>query len=218
MSRYTKSSGRLVDTWYYEYKGIEGKDCEEGDVKEIKVPIEVRIGREFKNSTAPPKEVKEVWFTISCENPSFTLLGPDIEALRADMWSKLDKNFATKWERWYLIEIDHRSPYEGLGTGLCFSYEDIEKGVAFDGSLLMREFRHGYVVKPWPGEFVTRDNRILACIPATKSNKKALEEFTSRIDKLREHLAELVRPANILKTLSTLSSILPALEPPKEQE
>jgi hypothetical protein len=213
----TISKGKIVDTWYYQYDGVHESDSRDAQVEQIKIPIEVRICKKYKDSDKPPLATKEVWFSISCNNPQFAVSGPDIEALRASMWEKLDTHFAVKWEPYCLVEVEHRAPYAGLGSGLCFSYKDIERGVAYDGTLLMRtyEYSRGPVITPWPGKFKDDYDRVIACIPKTPENHNALKEFTARIDQLREALSDLIRPQHIMKTLQSLSTLLPALPAPE---
>ncbi len=219
------SNGKLLDTWYYEYQGIPGDHVEDEDerpeptVKAIKVPVKLYLFKKFKGET-PPLSVDEVWFEVVCDNPDFSIKGSDIEALRAAMWEHLNEHYKVKWERYYLVEIDHRAPYSGIGTGLVFGYETVYKGTAFDGTLLLKQYQYsrGEVISPWPGEFRDERGRVLACIPATDTNEKALEEFGKRIDLLREKLIDLVRPDQIEHTLLTLSTnkLLPEPEPEKE--
>jgi hypothetical protein len=221
------SKGKLVDTWYFEYNGIPGEDPDrdpeddEGGeepklkpapkVEGIKVPIELRLHKKFADSAKPPQATKEVWFTVSCKNPVLSFTGSDIEALRCAMWAKLSKHFEVKWEDYFLVRIDHSRVYEGIGTGLTFSYDTIWKGTAWDGSLLLKQYRRfgsgNPEIRPWPGEFRDERGSVVACIPGTKENRAALEEFRKKIDLLRERLADYLRPDRIIETLLTLASI-----------
>lgn len=221
------AKGKLVDTWYYEYSGIpahQSDDPEEDQkspkVQPIKVAIKLYLHKEFTGDE-PPLSTKEVHFTVQCDNPKFAIAGSDIEALRAAMWEHLDEHYAVTWEKWYLVEIRYNGPYEGIGSGLTFGYKDVERGVAYDGSVLLRERKWGMrqeVISPWPGEFRDKRGDVIACIPATPQNSKAMKEFAARIDVLREKLVELVRPEQIMKTIATLSGI-PLLPPiPEEVE
>jgi hypothetical protein len=211
----SESSGKLVDTWYFEYTGVAGDDGPEAAPSKIKVPIHLRIFKKYDTTSAPPMSANEVWFTVECEKFKFYFSGTDIEILRAAMWGKLETQFATKWERYFLVQITPQHPYSGCGTGLSFSYEWVDKGTAWDGTLLMRRdmIRHRSVER-WPGTFKDRNGNVIACIPVTDANEKALLEFTKRIDELRKVLANFLRPENIQHTLENLSSIL--LLPPVE--
>ncbi|WP_432263101.1 hypothetical protein [Cupriavidus sp. TMH.W2] len=214
-----RTAGKLVDTWHYEYEGIRSDDsvCEDEQgsatdsakrVEGIKVPVELRLHKKFVESVAPPLATKEVWFTVQCKEPAFCLTGSDIEALRAAMWEKLNARFAVRWEQFYLVEIRRDSHWEGRGSGLKFVYNRVERGTAWDGTLLMRKFEHrGWKITPWPGEFKDEGGKVMACIPATKENETALDEFGKRIDSLRERLADFLRPHAIMETLSNLSQI-----------
>lgn len=228
--------GKLIDTWHYQYEGVEVQDAGgradgastaeadeaiERDLRarasQIKVPIKLFIHKKYADSDRPPQAVKEVWFSVTCEKPVVRIEGPDIEALRAAMWEKLDEHFKVKWERYYKVQI---SPGwgTGAGAGLQFEYTDVDKGTAWDGTLLLREheFTNGRVIRPWPGEFRDGQGRILACIPNTKENTRALAEFADRIRELRRVLSGFLRPEVILQTLSDLSAI--ALLPKPAQD
>jgi hypothetical protein len=223
MAKPSSSSGKLIDTWYYEYKGIPS-DQEGGEpsVQPIKVPIYLRLNKKLNTDTAPPMSVREVSFELECKQPEFRFRGPNIEALRARMWAELDPHFAVKWENWFLVQIRRERTYDGaMGTGFTFSYKQIQKGIAWDGTELMREYhRFGREeqITPWPEVF--RDNRgdIIACIEATDEHEKALENFSNSIDELRRKLAGFLKPEIILQTLLGGSgmSLLPT--PPAEAE
>lgn len=217
----TRSNGKLIDTWHYEYSGIPAHQSDDPEeetgppkVKPIKVAVNLYIYKEYAGVT-PPLAVKEVYFVVKCKNPEFQISGSDIEALRAAMWEHLDEHYAVQWEKWFLVEIRYHGPYEGMGSGLTFGYKDVERGVAYDGTELLRERKWGMreeTISPWPGEFRDKRGDVIACIPATPQNQKAMKEFAARIDILREKLIELVKPEQILQTIATLSGI-PLLPP-----
>jgi hypothetical protein len=200
------SGGKLIDTWYYEYEGIEETHEDESSqhVKPKKVAIEVRILKKFEGE-APPLATKSVIFTVSGEN--FKHAGTDIELLRLAMWADLDAKFAVKWEDYFLVRIDHSHPYQGQGTGMHFSYETVEKGTAWDGTLLLRQrdWARDLVIKPWPGEFTDKHGNVMACIIDSPENRKSLEEFSSRIDGIRDRLAEFLKPSEIMKTFASMN-------------
>lgn len=207
------SGGKLLDTWIYEYKGVtEYDNGPEGEARKTvepkKVEIELRLIKEFENSAQPPLATKSVCFVVTCKEADIKLKGTDIESLRAAMWEKLDARYEVKWERYYLVRIRPESPYEGVGTGFTFSFDWVEKGVAWDGTLLLRErprYSGGDRISPWPGEFRDKNGKVMACIPETEANTKALKEFRDRIDELRERLAGFLKPEQILRTLANLS-------------
>jgi hypothetical protein len=225
------SGGKLVDTWIYEFPAIEETavgDLEDGEeptrrVNAKKIEVELRLIKKFVNSTAPPLATKEVRFSLVAKEADIHLEGTDIEALRVALWDKLDKHYTTKWERFYLVEISQDGyHHRGIGTSITFNYSRVEKGTAWDGTLLMREYRSyaGEVISPWPGQFTDKKGRVIACIPASDENHKALEEFGRRIDALRNKLADFLRPEELLKTLANLSSnnLLPAPRAVEEGE
>ncbi len=208
------SDGKLIDTWHYEYQGLVQEEDGERDeerhhvVKPKKVAIELRLIKHFTGDT-PPMAVKSVEFLLLCKDPHIHLRGTGIEQLRAAMWDRLDKRFKTKWESYYLVTVSATAFYEGIGTGLEFCFRGVDRGVAWDGTLLLREYRsyRGEVIEPWPGEFRDREGRAIACIPATDVNRAALEEFSKKIDEMRERLAEFLRPEHIVKTLANLNGM-----------
>lgn len=225
MPKPSAKSAKLVDTWYFEYQGIPADAGGEDDqaaapatVEPIKVPIQLKILKRHNLETAPPMAVHDVTFEVSCKNPEFRFVGPNVEALRARMWSELNTNFAIRWEDWFLVQIRRESIYDrGVGTGFTFSYKRIEKGIAWDGTLLMRE-RHGYgrqeSITPWPEVFKDNQGNVIACIPVTPEHENGLEEFSRSIDALRRKLAEYLKPDVILQTLlaGTGNGLLPAPE------
>jgi hypothetical protein len=217
------SNGKLVDLWVYEYKGLveeppQGADEDDKPrhtVKDKKVEIELRIVKKFANSEEPPLATKEVCFRVLCKEADIAFDGTDIEALRLAVWEKLDKKFEIAWHRYLKIEIRPERPYDGIGSGFVLGWDDVDKGIAWDGTELLRERpRYGPArVLPWPGQFHNQHGVTIACIPATPQNVKALREFRDRIDLLRQRLEDYVRPENILKTLAGLanSNLLPLL-------
>lgn len=225
MARHDRQSpvdGKLVDTWVYAYKGLEQNGDPEADeaadrpklVRDQKVIVEVRLDKKTKSLDKPPHALVEVEFVVRCDAPKFKIVGTDIEALRAAAWEKLDDAFEIKWERFYLVRCDDERVYTGLGAGISFNYSDVEKGTAHDGTLLLRQRRWGgdVEVKPWPGEFTDKGGKVTACIPATKPNTKALEEFARRVALLRTAMSDTLRPEKIMLTLQSLGTykLLPA--------
>jgi len=217
------SGGKLIDTWIYEYKGIQEKVPAGADedakprqtVEDKKVEIELRIIKQFADSDTPPLATKEVYFRVVCKEADIILEGPDIEALRCAMWEKLDKKFEVQWFNYFLVEIRPERPYEGIGTGFVFSWKNIEKGIAWDGTELLRERVYGGKsrISPWPKLFRDRSGTVLACIPDNKQNSAALREFRDRIDLLFLKLREFVKPEAIMQTLAGISTsnLLPQL-------
>lgn len=226
-----RRGAKALDTWYYQYAGVPAQERDAADgpeedeaigedlsaqAGEIKVAINLYLHKKFEDSDKPPMATKEVWFSLECEKPEFSVNGSDIECLRVAMWEKLDAHFAIKWERYYKVQIT--PGYKGYG--LNFEYDSIEKGTAWDGTLLLREnnCRYERVIRPWPGNFRDGQGRLLACIPDTPKNTRALEEFGARIHELRRTLANFLRPDVIMATLANLSSIALLPEPSKTDD
>jgi hypothetical protein len=220
--------GKLVDTWIYAYKGIEqpgDEDAEDHEkqpklVRDMKVEVELRLDKTTDELDNPPHALRQIEFLVICRAPYIRFKGTDIEALRKAVWEKLDEQFQIKWERYYKVQITQARIYDGIGAAMEFSYHDVEKGTAHDGTLLLREYqtyRSEYKVAPWPGSFKDERGKVIACIPDTKANRQALEEYAKRLNALREKLAETLRPEVILQTLANLNRL--ALPPPaKEKE
>lgn len=242
MARHKSSNGAgvLVDTWYWTYKGVEselgkhlrGREAqEEGDdplneapeqapllVKDQKVAIEVRLLKEFAQGDSVPASVKAVEFVAINKDLNLRVQGTDIEAIRVAVWSKLEAEFKIEWEPYLLIEIDREGRYyRGRSEGFSLTEITVYKGVARDGTVLLREYDSGrtssiYKYRPWPGEYQTTNGKVVACIPATKANEESMENFRARINELRQRLEDMVKPDVILQTLANLSAsnLLPA--------
>jgi len=217
---------KLVDKWVYKYEGIDDPDAdgEGADGKKVKekiVEVEVRLIKESVETDEAPYPLKSVKFEVSCKMPAFRFAGTDIESLRLAAWAELDKAFAIRWERYFLVRVDPSRVYEGLGAGLTYSYNDVEKGTAHDGTLLLREVSRGtykYVIKPWPGEFKDARGHVMACIPATKENEAALEQFAEAVHATRRRIADYLRPETIVQTLANLSQVRLSLAGPNARD
>lgn len=222
--RKSPGKGVLVDTWIYdaEYSvtvdgdaGVDESDDgetkgERSERKTRKVEVELRLIKDFSQASAkPPYATTGVKFTLTCHDVDLSIEGTDVEAMRKAMWEKLDAKYRIDWKRWFLVRVDRASDYDGLGTGLTFGYSWIERGVAYDGSVLMRRHSRysGYKqeITAWPEQFKEKNGRTLACIEATPENEKALDEFSRRIDEMRRQLAEFVKPNAIQETLSSIA-------------
>ena len=227
MGARSKTSGKVVDTWCWE------RDDGEKVIIELRLvkrqdDSDVRIaGQGRRDTNKPPFPTIGTEFFVEMTDPKLHITGTDCEAIRRAVFDALDKRYAIKWEKYYVVEIRPESPYSGLGAGFCMSYRDIDKGTTFDGKVLKREYAHysrghTYDVEPWPGEFRDHKGKVQACIPATPENEKALKEFTKQINKLRETLTKFLSPELIQQTLANfagLSNLLPSPDvspkPPK---
>ncbi len=235
--RRSNGSGTLVDTVHYRYRGleledgtlsVEGLDQRDREIRldgepgeapnprsglvvDKIVPVEIRLQKQFDTEErGSQRSVKGLRFTMSCDNPKFTVAGSDIESLRLAVWDHLDKAFAVKWESYLLVTIRPALVFHGRGTGFEFCRSHVQKGTAHDGTLLLREHNYGsrgFEIKPWPGDFRDKDGKLTACIPATDENEKALNEFEVMINALRERLAEFFHPKLIQQTLANLCNL-----------
>lgn len=238
----SKNNGRdgvLVKKWTWKYQGVEselsdflrGEDQEphgsEGLmkksqdqrsmlVKEKVVNIELRLLEQL-NDEDLPRTVKAVEFKLVCRDLGIELIGSDVEALRKAMWAKLEKAHEIKWEPWYLVQIASARSFVGdMEVGFSLSQNTIYKGVAGDGSVLMREYERGrtfspWRYKPWPGAYQDKGGHVIACIPSTPANDAALDEFRERIRALQKMISDMVKPETIMETLANLAGVgLPA--------
>lgn len=201
--------GKVVDTWYYE----------RDDKTRVAVPVcmtkQSRDDKWLEDNTRnkPPFETLNVGLYVDLDGE--TIEATDVEALRAAVWAKLDEKYGIKWERYYLVQISPERVYRGLGKGFTVSYDDVEKGTTWDGRLLMREYKHrGFHVSPWPGEFKDDRGRVQACIPATETNRKGLEEFCQQIETLQGMLRKFLEPARIEQVRANLAKfpLLPKVD------
>lgn len=222
----SSTKGKLVDTWTYAYKGADQPSVDEGElgpllVKDKKVSLRVLLVKDQKALTEPPHLTAGVRFRVECDDPHLVLMGTDIEPLRKEAFALCDARYATKWEPWYLVEVIQNTPYQGNGGGFVFQYRDVHRGVAWDGTVLLKDREwnacsYESKITPWPGVFTNQRGRVIACIPATEANTAALKEFDRRIQELRKALEELLTPDTIAETLLHLSSL--TLLPPATTE
>jgi len=200
---------KLFDTWYWQR--------DDGE----RVPIQVRLEKEARDDkwkgdgtrNEPPFET--LWTRLFVELDGQRIESTDVESLRLAVWAALDKKYEIKWTRYFLVQVDPSRPYHGLGTGFVMSYDDIEKGVTWDGKELLRKWEsRGYKVSPWPGAFTDKQGKIQACIVASEKNRRGLEEFVQRIMTLREMLRSFLEPGKLEALLQNLaaSTLLPAVD------
>lgn len=231
--------GFLVKKWQWKYQGVQADLsshlCGEDEVpigsdgtmkstedkrpllvKEQVLDIELRLLEELSDESLP-RTVKSAEFKLVCKALGLCLIGTDIEALRLAMWAQLEKAHEIKWEKWYLIQIASAQSFKGdFEVGFALSQNTIYRGVAKDGTILMREYERGrtfgpWRYKPWPGMYQDKGGHVIACIQGTKENDAALDEFRDRIRALQKKISDLVKPEVILSTLANLSGIgLPA--------
>lgn len=185
---------------------------------ERKIPIEVRLLKRYEEGTLP-RAVKSVEFRVVSKELGLSVIGSDIEVLRQVVWSKLEKEFKIRWEPWYIVQIAPASSYRGeIETGFSLSQSTVFRGVAKDGSVLLREYDRSrnlghWKYRSWPEEYHDERGNLLACIPATEANEQALDDFRDRINELKKRLARLVNPQHIENTLRDLSGVgLPSPE------
>ncbi|TLX16586.1 hypothetical protein [Rhizobium sp. MHM7A] len=215
--RQSPGQGSKIDTFHFDVQQVIGEVSDgEGNSKDRilqrKVSFDLFMVKRFDESTdlPPPAAVTDVSFRLFCEETKDEVFGSDVSVMLKDMRSRLDKRFRITWKPWFLVKIDPARIYEGSGSGLTISWEDIERGEAYDGSVLMRRWdRYAQLhsshwkVSTWPKNFIEK-NKMLAAIEATPENRAALELARDQIDELRRVLVERVGPKFIEQTLRTL--------------
>jgi len=232
---------KLIDQWVYKVKDIEIErldyvEPEDGPVlrrddprtfderyKRTKervvnkvVTCKLYMVKRTETTEEPPQPLETVKLELHCPELKIKIEGTDVEALRAAMWSMLDKKFEIQWERFYQVHVSKPSIYGGDGSGLEIIYDDVYRGKTWDGKLLLKRWRgHEFHIDPWPGVFKDENGKVMACIPATEENQEALKEFCRRVDILRAKLADFLRPDVIQENLLRLAgcALLPAPEP-----
>lgn len=214
---------KLVDTWFYDVKDLSVPADDDRDVDEDapplppkppkvinkKVEVKVFLEKKTADENEPPYALREVNFIVRCKEPKFDFDGTDIECLRLAAWAELDTAFEIKWENYYLVKVEPVRIFEGSGSGVSFSYDFVYRGTTWNGKLLMKHYayRGQQKISPWPGRFTDKSGTIMACIPASDTNRSALEEFGRRVDKLREMMRDTLRPEQIMQTLANLSAL-----------
>lgn len=202
--------GKKIDTLQYEVVQVDGH-------KPVRVEIDLYMSKRFESSETTPKPVSGASFHLRCGKDGVD--GTDIDACISAMRSKLDLRHRIEWKRWLKVRVEKTRVYDACdGTGLELKWDRVERGMASDGSDLMREYeRRGdrtWKISPWPTYFKDSSGRTLACIPESDDSIAALETFKAKIDEMRVALADFVSPDRIDQTLALISSggmnLLPA--------
>jgi hypothetical protein len=227
------NQGTIVTRFVYTHKGIvDGDQPEQTDVevpvvdpivRDRKIVVDVRMRSEISPSDAPPHPTTKVWFVAECKDPDLTIEGTDIEAVRAGVYAALDRHYAIQWTPYLLITVS--APYlrsMNDGGGICLEWENVWKGIAWDGKELLRKVnpvgqqqREFYRISVWPGQFKDSGGKVIACILDTETNRAGLQEFVKQLNLLRDMLRKFLSPEDIAKTLADLAGnrLLPAPDP-----
>jgi hypothetical protein len=220
----SKSSGmgNKVDSLWYDIEQLVGNETisesgEVSDTREVvnrKVRIDLYMLKKFNTmeDRPPPAETIDLAFTLFCEELDIKVRGSDVSVMLKDMRSRLDHRFKINWVPYFIVRVGPTRNFDGgIGTGLQFSYDTVERGVALDGSALLRRFnRFGgihsntWIIEPWPKD-VKENGKIVATIIATDENRNKLELFQQKIDLLRKALADMVTPQRLEETLLNTS-------------
>ncbi|MEM7303489.1 MAG: hypothetical protein AAF468_20615 [Pseudomonadota bacterium] len=212
--------GKLIDTLWFDVVQLSET---EHSTEARKVPINVYMSKKFEGE-GTRKATTSIWFTVKCEEPDVSEGGSDLDAILKVVRSKLDKHFKIEWERWLKVHVRQERIYDGTGKGLSLSWTEVQRGVTVDGDVLLRSF-NGYgdwssrwKIEPWPETFRDKNGSVLACIPCTDENEKALTVFAEKLVELRKALADFVAPENIEETLRQIASGQLLLSPTTSQE
>jgi hypothetical protein len=221
-------NGKLIDKWPFVFDALTDdpnwtpKEDDDEDVKprqlarEGRVTIEVYMTKNFRECLEPPHPPEDVKFLLRCESKecgieTIRMVGTDLEVLRKAMFARLSNKFEIRFENYYLVQVNDVRQYGGaLGAGVEFNYKDVEKGICWDGSLVMRKWEgmgERWKISPWPGEFKDSGGNVLALIPRTEEHTASLEEFARRVQEMRKAMSDLLRPHNIAETLAALKSM-----------
>lgn len=177
-----------------------------------KVLIDCHMSSQYASSDHPPMAVTGVTFTLSVPaHPDVPKIeGTDLDVMLKTMRSRLDKHFQIVWESYIYVTVSPASIYIGTGQGMELTRKRVERGVAIDGTVLMREYdMHSsktWKIRPWPDTHRNKRGDAIACIPETPENEQALDIFESKIVKMREALADFVAPDKIEQTLALINA------------
>jgi hypothetical protein len=217
--RNTPGGGSKIDTLFYDAEQVVGTESDDEGGKrdkviQKKVEIDLYMQKAFVTDTSKPTpaSTRDIGFRLKCEETGDEVFGSDISVMIKDMRSKLDHRFRITWKRWFLVRIDPVRVFSAIGSGLELKWEDIERGEAYDGSILMRKYNSyadvnssKWVVSTWPENFIER-GKMIAAIEATEENEALLNNARVQVDVLRNKLVELLGPKMIMETLHRLAS------------
>lgn len=205
--------GKKFDSVFYDVEQVVSDDGGGKDRKVFrKVQIDLYLQKKFDTNpdAPPPAATVDMAFLAFCEETKDQAFGTDVSAVLKMVRSKLDERHRIAWERYFLVKVDPSSIYDGTGEGLTLSWHDVERGVAFDGSVLLKRYnRYGtwsnkWVVEPWP-KVVKENGKIVATINGTAENEEALRVFAKKIAEMRKALAAMVAPDAIEATLDQIA-------------
>lgn len=223
---------KKVDTWYFNLQDVLDRqiqkkhdpDAEDGDepqfetvqhVAERKIAVELYLEKETEEVKTPPHPLKNVKFIAKCRESQYKIdleiEGTDIEAVRSAVWAEMDARFEIKWHKYYKVYLDRSQIYIGRGDGFDFYFDEVWKGITWEGKELLKEFSQSrdehYKISPWPGKFTDRNGNIIACIPRNDMTEAALNDFASKIEKMRGVLRQYLSPETIMSTLINMSGL-----------
>lgn len=206
--------GKKFDQIFYDVESVVGDDetGRKSTIKKVVVDLylQKRLGQKPSDG---PAETTAAGILAVCDETGDTEFGTDINAVVAGIRSKLDNAFRIAWEKWFVVTVNPVRAYgKDGGGGLELTWKEVEKGQTLTGEWLMRSYNlraewfNRHLIEPWPDQVRGDDGRIVAAIPATEANEKALELFVQQINELRKRLAALVAPGEIEQTLAAIAA------------
>lgn len=206
--------GKKFDQIFYDVESVVGDD-ETGRKTTIKkVVIDLYLQKKLSQKASEgPAETTAAGILAVCDETGDIEFGTDINAVIAGIRSKLDSAFRIAWEKWLVVTVNPVRAYgKDGGSGLELTWKEVEKGQTLTGEWLMRSYNlraewfNRHLIEPWPDQVKGDDGRIVAAIPATEANERALEHFVQQINELRKRLAALVAPGEIEQTLAAIAA------------
>jgi len=206
--------GKKFDQIFYDVESITGDD-ETGRKSTIKkVTVDLYLTKKLCQKPADgPAQTLAAGIWAVCDETGDSEFGTDINAVIAGIRSKLDASFRISWEKWLVVTVNPVRAYgKDGGGGLELTWKEVERGTTVTGDVLMRSYNlraewfNRWQIEPWPAQVLGDDGRIVATIPATPENEKALQRFVEQINELRKRLAALVAPGEIERTLAAIAA------------
>lgn len=206
--------GKKFDQIFYDVESVIGDD-ETGRKTTIKkVVVDLYLQKRLSQKASEgPAETTAAGILAVCEETGDTEFGTDINAVIAGIRSKLDTAFRIAWEKWLVVTVNPVRAYgKDGGGGLELTWKEVQRGKTVTGDVLMRSYNlhaewfNRWQIEPWPDQVRGEDGRIVATIPASPENEKALERFVQQINELRKRLAALVAPGEIEQTLAAIAA------------
>jgi hypothetical protein len=206
------STGRKVFDWYFSVAG-----------KRDRIPVEVKA---FNNGG-------DVWFEAEVPHLLDKVRATDINILKEEITERLaaQVNLLTnvEWEDWFEVVVTgdnsdfDDSKYSALGANLKIQVNKLKRGVDPETGRVMTIINGAVTDFPISTRlsddentrmsgFRVRDTAERSYIPATVENRRAIDDILSRMEELRNSVADFLSQENIEESLG--SDVLLALPRP----